>query len=58
MFWRGTGTGRCEFCAEITYLGFERLKAVEERSVLQLFQRPALRDVLGAVPVEGCEVEE
>ena len=31
---------------------------MEERSLLELFDGPALRDVLGAVPVEGGEVDE
>ncbi len=43
--------------AEILNFLFKRSDAGEERSLLQLFEGPALRDVLWAVPVEGGEMD-
>ena len=47
-----------KFCAKIPDFVFERLNAVKELSLFQFFQSPALGDVLGAVPIEGGEVNE
>ena len=47
-----------KLCAKIPHFLFERFDASEERRSLKLFQGPTLGDVLGAVPVEGGEVNE
>ncbi len=54
----GFGAGGGEFGAEIGYLLLEGFDSGEERGLLELFDGPAPGDVLGAVPVEGGEVED
>ena len=58
MFRRDFSACTSEVCTEVPDLLLEGPDAGEKGRLLKLFQCPTLRNILGAVPVEGGEVEE